>query len=134
MTELQKCSKSQLRGLPKVGNTYTNYNINISLYRLNDHLLTKIYEYDNTYKELFNIVLFELRLKFLTNPSLNNYDTVEWIYRISKWKHKEPTQVDIPTIKYKHLQQIESNNTIQSLIDAIIYKANTYKEIHFLLL
>ena len=104
------------------------------MYRLNDHPLTKIYEYDNTYKELFDIVLTELKFKFLINPSLNNYDAVEWKYWISKWKDKEPTQVYIPTIKYKHLQQIESNNTIQSLIDAIIYKANTYKEIHFLLL
>ena len=67
--------------------------------RLNNHLLTKIYEYDNTYKDLFNVVPTELKLKFLVNPSLNNYDTVEWVYRISKWKHREHTQICIPTIK-----------------------------------
>ena len=67
-----------------------------------------------------------MKLKILVNPSLNSYDTAEWTYRISKWKHKEPTQVHIPTIKYKNLQQIKCSNTIQKLIDAIIYKANTY--------
>jgi len=94
--------------------------------RLNKHLLTKIYEYHNTYKDLFNVVITELTL--LVNPSLNNYDTVEWIYRTSKWKHKEPTQIYIPTFKYKYLQQIENSKTIQNLIDAITYKVNTYKE------
>ena len=98
------------------------------MYRLNSHLLTRIYEYDNTYKELLNVILTEMKLKSLINPSLNSYDTAEWTYRISKWKQKVPTQVHIPTIKYKHLPQIECNDTLQKLIDAIIYKANTYKE------
>ena len=82
------------------------------MYRLDNNLLTKIYEYDSTYKELFNVVLSEMKLKFLVNPSLNNYDTTAWTYRISKWKQNVPREVYIPTIKYKHLPQIECSNTI----------------------
>ena len=96
--------------------------------RLNNHLLTKIYEYDNTYKDLFNVVLTELKIKCLVNPSLNNYDTDEWIHRISKWEHNEPTQIYIPTVKYKYLQQIENDNTIQELIETITYKVNKFKD------
>ena len=98
------------------------------MYRLDNNLLTKIYEYDSTYKELFNVVLTEMKLKFLANPSLNSYDTAEWSYRISKWRNTGPTQVHIPIIKYNHLQQLECSKTIQKLIDAIVYKANAYKE------
>lgn len=96
--------------------------------RLNNNTLTKIYEYDNTYKELFNVVLTELKIQCLVNPTLNNYDMDEWIHRVSKWKHEAPTVIHIPTINYKHLQQIEQNNTIQDLIDTIIYKAITYSD------
>lgn len=96
--------------------------------RLNNHLLTKIYEYDNTYKDLFNVVLTELKIKCLVNPSLNTYDTDEWIHRISKWKHGEPTHIYIPTIKYKYLKQIENNNTIQHLIETISYKVDNNKD------
>ena len=97
------------------------------MYRLDNNLLTKIYEYDNTYKEISNVVLTEMKLKFLINPNLNNHDTTEWTYRISTWKQQVPRQVHIPTIKYQYLPQIECNDTLQKLIGAIIYKANTYK-------
>ena len=66
------------------------------MYRLDNNLLTKIYEYDSTYKEVFNVVLTEMKLKFSANPSLNNHKVSEWRSRICKWKHKEPTQVHIP--------------------------------------
>ena len=34
-----------------------NMYVYVNMYRLDNNLLTKIYEYDNTYKELFNVVL-----------------------------------------------------------------------------
>jgi len=96
--------------------------------KLPPNIIGLIYEYDNTYKYIFNVTLTELKLNSLVNPNLNNHDTIEWLYRISKWKHKEPIQIYIPTIKYNYLQQIETSKTIQNLIEAITYKVNTYKE------
>ena len=58
--------------------------------KLNDTSKRLIYEYDSTWKDTYNTVLEELKIKYVLKHKhkLNNYSVKEWRRQIKKQKKK----------------------------------------------
>ena len=59
--------------------------------QLNDNLKRLIYEYDPTYKDIYNIVLEEFQIKciFKYKHKFNTYSIKEWGKQIKKKSNKK---------------------------------------------
>ena len=60
-------------------------------YKSNDNLKRLIYEYDPTYKDIYNIVLEEFKIKCILKHKheYNNYNVKEWRKQIKREKQQE---------------------------------------------
>ena len=102
--------------------------------QLTDNLKCIIYEYDPTYKHIYNVVLEEFKIKCILKhkPQFNNNNVKEWRDKLAQ---TEEEQVNI-TLKHNlldHLHtQIKQAHTHETLINFVIainrpeYKGFTY--------
>lgn len=102
--------------------------------QLNDNLQRIIYEYDPTYKHIYNVVLEEFKIKCILKhkPQFNNNSVKEWREKITR---TEGENINI-TIKHNllnrlqtQLKQAQAHETLINFTRAINnpkYKGFTY--------
>ena len=100
--------------------------------RLNDNLLRIIYEYDPTYKHIYNIVLEEFKIKCVLKfkHKFNINSVKEWNEKITRTT-KTPDNLEHPRIRIKKqllkelkeiLKQTNADETIINITEAINQK------------
>ena len=115
--------------------------------KLTPNLITLIYEYDNTYREIFNVVLEELQITVKIRPKYNNYTYEQWKQQLDyelKGKNKDEKAYFIyycEEINYKGFityltttslniiyntlkQQQTRTNTLINFLGVLLYKIN----------
>ena len=107
-----------------IQNIQNNKEYIIIFNKLNDNLKRLIYEYDPTYKDIYNIVLEEFKKKCILKHKhkFNNYSVKEWRKQIKREKQEEDN-INIK-IKYNVLNnlqtQLKQTNAHPTLINFTI--------------
>ena len=97
--------------------------------QLNKNLITIIYEYDPTYKHIYNIVLEEFKIKCILKfkHKFNINSVKEWSNKITKTT-KIPDNLEHPKIRIKkkllkelkeRLKQTNADDTIINITEAL---------------